>query len=279
MANIMFLKYRVYAGKVLFRALVFAVIPLLLQGCYGDMQIRKTTERGGSFNEDSTKVLFYAFLRAMRPAKGLPETPITRYRNASLYLYDIDVDDLSRIMDFGRIPYSGSRWTMVALFAGDSIAFRITPLQGWEKEIAMGMDTALAVKHGAWYIARPNGKLVRRTDSFDPERATGHPYTMGELNTIIADIPFEKWQADVGHIFPRRRSRRISQIVELYGNQNYRDALILHMAPGLTERDIDRLIERIDRRYSRLDEPGQRRNANAREQTVSMLRRVAGNLN
>ena len=254
--------------------LVISVV-LILPGCYGEMQIRQNAARGGSFNEDSTKVLFYSFMRAMRPAKGLPETPITRYRNASLYLYDIDMEDLSRIMDFGRIPYSGSRWTMVALFAGDSIAFRITPLQGWEKEMAMGLDTALAVKHGDWYITGPGGKVVRRTDSFDTERATGHPYTMGELNTIIADIPFEKWQADVGHIFPRRRSQRISQIVEFYGNQMYRDALILHMAPGLAARDIERIISRIDRRYDRLDNAGRRREARAREQTINTLMRVA----
>ncbi len=255
--------------------LLLVTVIVVLPGCYGEMQIRNTTARGGSFNEDSTKVLFYSFMRALRPAKGLPETPITRYRNASLYLYDIDMDDLSRIMDFGTVPYSSSRWTMVAFFAGDSIAFRITPLQGWEKEIAMGMDTALVVRHGDWYIAGPDGKVVRRTDSFDTQRATGHSYTMGELNTIVAGIPFEKWQADVGHIFPRRRGQRINRIVEFYGNQMYRDALILHMAPGLTARDIERIINRIDRRYNRLDEAGRRREARARELTISTLRRVA----
>ena len=254
--------------------LVISVV-LILPGCYGEMQIRQNAARGGSFNEDSTKVLFYSFMRAMRPAKGFPETPITRYRNASLYLYDIDMEDLSRIMDFGRIPYSGSRWTMVALFAGDSIAFRITPLAGWEREIAMGMDTILAVKHGDWYVAGSCGKVLRRADSFDTQRATGHPYTMGELNTIIAGIPFEKWQADVGHIFPRRRSQRINQIVELYGNQMYRDALILHMSPGLTARDIERIINRIDRRYNRLDDAGRRSEARARDQTIRTLMRVA----
>lgn len=248
---------------------------VILPGCYGEMQIRRTAARGGSFNEDSTKVLFYSFMRAMRPAKGFPETPITRYRNASLYLYDIDADDLSRIKDFGSIPYSDSRWTMVALFAGDSIAFRITPLHGWEKEMAMGMDTTLAVKHGDWYIAVPGGTMARRTGNFDTERATGHPYTMGELNTIIAGIPFEKWQTDVGHIFPRRRSQRIKQVVEFYGNQMYRDALVLHMAPGLTSGDIERIINRIDRRYNRLDDAGRRREARAREQTINTLMRVA----
>ncbi len=263
------------AGNILRYLLLLITILITLQGCYGEMQIRNNAARGGSFSEDSTKVLFYSFMRAMRPAKGLPETPITRYRNASLYLYDIDLGDLSRIKDFGRIPYSESRWTMIALFADDSIAFRITPLAGWEREIAMGMDTTLAVKHGDWYIAGPGGKVVRRTDSFNTERATGHPYTMGELNTIIAGIPFEKWQADVGHIFPRRRSQRINQIVEFYGNQMYRDALILHMAPGLTSRDIERIINRIDRRYNRLDEAGRRREARARELTISTLNRVA----
>ena len=255
-------------------AVILVVAALLLQGCYGEMQLTRDYGYNSSYSNDSSKVLFYAFIRAYRPAKGLPETPIIRYRNTSLYLLNIEEMELTRLMDFDRLMYSRSRWETFSLFMGDTIAFSISPTSGWESELRWGMDSSIAAQHDRWYIAGPDGRLTGRADTINTARVTGHPCSQGELNALTSGIDFIDWEADMERIFPRGRGKRVKQITELYGNQLYRDALIEHTCPDMSVRAVERIIRNIERRYERMDEPDRLRNRHAKENTVNKLLQI-----
>jgi hypothetical protein len=231
------------------------LLPIFLAGCYGDPHIYLETGRNISINADSTRVLFYMFSLVNRPARGLlafPDGGIPRvlYKNITLYQFIINTKELKPVFDFGPLKSYRDNWSTSACFLGDSIVFKLTPTLGWETELkypSRGIDSTIYNKYKDWFIYNIYSEEIRRAEEIDISSLPKPEFNNLELIDLTGHIPTLKWGINLDALYPKSKREKKNELVELKGNQLYRNTIIELLADDLTNRDIDRIIAGINR--------------------------------
>jgi hypothetical protein len=111
------------------------LLPLFLfTSCYENYLIITSDFSSPVITADSNKIFFFHYLEASQPPKGISRFPdggthYSIYRNVSLYRYDINKKQLTKIQDFGNLPFH-QKIDHIAL-QKNHLVFSLSPLMGW----------------------------------------------------------------------------------------------------------------------------------------------------
>ncbi len=141
---------------------------LLLTGCH-TQNIHLTTKAfSGSYNTYKNALVFFKEIHLWLPSSGIaviPDggIPKTLYKNTSLYHFQKQEKVLTKIYDFGNLPYNYSRWKTKTSYGTNLIAFSITPIEGWREfiEINPGLKKYKTMYKGI-FIYTPNNYTHNR---------------------------------------------------------------------------------------------------------------------
>jgi hypothetical protein len=261
------------------------LLPILLSGCYGDINIYLEPGRNISINADSSEVVFYMFSQVYRPAKGLlafPDggKPHVLYKNIALYQFNTKTKGLKQIFDFGSlIPYRDN-WSTLACPVYDSIVFKLTPVWGWENELkypSRGIDSTIYNNYKDWFIYYIHSEKIRRTEEIDISILPKSEFPYHKLTGIISHIPMMEWGINLDAVYPQSKRKRINELVELKGNQLYRNAIIELLADDLINKDIDRIIGDMNRYVDSKKGYSRAKLLNTRDTTIERLESIRKN--
>ncbi len=109
---------------------------LLLTGCHSQNMHLTTKTFSGNYNTFKNAITFFKEIHLWLPASGIAAIPDggmprTLYKNTSLYHFQVERKSLTKIYDFGNLPYNYSRWKSKTSYGTSKIVFSITPIEGW----------------------------------------------------------------------------------------------------------------------------------------------------
>lgn len=258
------------------------ILPFLISACHRNIHLYLEPGRNACINPDSTEVVFYMFSQVYRPAKGFsafPDggLPEVLYRNITLYRLNINTRKLDRIFDFGPLNPNRDRWSTLAFYRGDSVAFKLTPVTGWETELRYplrGIDSTIRNKYSNWFIYSIQTEEIRQVENAEISKIQCPELSCRELVSLTGKIPVLEWGINLDDIYPQSQRKRINGLVELEGNQLYRDAVVELLSGDLTGKDIDRIIMDLNRFTDRKKGYSRARLLEFRDATIRKLESI-----
>lgn len=238
------------------------LLPLFFfTSCYENYLIITSDFSSPVISADSNKIFFFHYLEASQPPKGISRFPdggthYSIYRNVSMYAYDINQEQLTKILNFGKLPFN-QKIDHIAL-RKDQLVFSLSPLMGWQRLKKYYSDSTYQTIYnefiGFYQYNIAQEKLTRfRIDGFYPELSpnenqivflkrdsTNLSLWLHDLNTAITeelkkfddDSPLNpiEWK-DTTHVFVRvdgnvyefdtknKTWQKTTEIVEFYPNK------------------------------------------------------------
>ena len=259
--------------------IVLSTVLLALSGCYGGVQVSENFGLNASYNQDSTQVVFYKFIHVFHPAKGLlafPDGGISKalYRNASLYVFDIDSQELTLIHDYGSVAGDRSRRVAASFFKGDTIMYNLYPEAGWENELrdtSQGIDSMIYSNKKSWFSYSLFTKKSDRINLVNSDTIRYPKVSTRKVDELTCRVRYKEWGVDFSEIYPQTKSQRIAEIAKLKNSIAYRNAIIEEFEGQLSDKEIDRLIKRIDRHLDSQDDYDRQRLMRSRDLAVEKL--------
>lgn len=262
--------------KHLLSAFGIGIIATLLYSCYGEINVSCEFLGAGCYDSDSVNIWFFHSSEVNRPAKGitaLPDggIPEVLFKKVTLCQFNILKKSLVTIMDYGALPWSGSRWKFYLTIRNDTAAFRIEPVSGWENEMKWGLDSVYYNKYKNWYVYSIRSGELTMTESEIPVPIDPEYVSISEMKTLTRELTYQDRGIDLKVISTSRKRERIKELSQLKGNRAYRDALIETLADDLTDDEINRIISEINEYLNSLDSYDRLLKKESAEKTIEKL--------
>ena len=237
----------------------------LLASCYSEYpKFSINVLRDNRLSKDSSYVSFILFSSAKKSAEGLyafPDggQPEILYKNASLFSFDLNKDELSKIHDFGNILYSSGRWKSEISYRDSLLILTIAPISGWQWELDNNSNKnfpSLEARMNRIFVFHRLGRSIQLSDTagvlFRHENDGGKKRKFISLKKRLASIPVLKWGLDVRKIDKRRESQYIGAVIELNGNELYRMAIMEQIIENKDCDDIRSVLDEMQKRKNKL---------------------------
>lgn len=230
------------------------IIAVTLSGCYGGIQVHSDIGWGANYNADSSKVVFYKFHKVFRHPKGLLRFPDggiskTLYENISLYLYTYNSDSLIKVYDFGLRNANRSVWKTTAFFVNNDVVFNLSTINFSDDESSDVQPTdsvRTSISH-RWFHYRTADSKVIEIEPIEKDTTANSKASLSLIRKETEHISLLKWGLNFDEIYPQTKRQRLAEIETLDNSIAYTLAIIELMANDLTEKEIDRLVKRINR--------------------------------
>jgi hypothetical protein len=230
---------------------IIIISALSLMGFYGEPHLSLELGDQAWTDPGRERVVFFAFVQAHRPARGLaafPDggRPKMLYKNLSLYRWESSSGDLQRLHDFGPLPLAKSAWRCRVHSSGDSVFFRIEPVSGWSNELKWRrLSREDRERYDSWLAVGPDGR-ASKTAPRAQEAGTDRPLPP-QIKGSLKQIAWKQWGIDLDIIAPLSRREAVENLSGLKGNQHYRNALAEQWAGRLEKEEVLGIISRIRR--------------------------------
>lgn len=259
--------------------IILSAVLLTLSGCYGGIQVSENFGLNASYNQDSTQVVFFKFIRIFQPAKGLlafPDGGISKalFNDVSLYLFDVNSQTLTRIHNYGSVSGDRGRWAASSFFKGDTIIYNLHPSIGWENELrypSRGIDSVVYANTKGWFSYSLISKQSERTRLVYSDSIRYPKVSTVTLDELTSHVRYKEWGVDFNEIYPQSKSKRVAEIAKLKHSIAYRNAIIEELDGQLSDRKIDRMIKQIDKHLDSQSDYNRQRLLRSRNFTVEKL--------
>lgn len=168
-------KYSI-VNHIVKKTLFIGLVILLFTSCYHDYLI-VNSEFSKGITVNDTNIVFFHFLRAGQPPKGISRFPDggthkTIYKNTSVYCYDKEKKEIQKLFDFKSFP-SKSGWSYEISSENNLVLFSICPIMGWKYNLKDSTHTYYKDYHAQYagfYIYYPKDEIIRhlRNDGYNP---------------------------------------------------------------------------------------------------------------
>lgn len=174
--------------------------------CTQDINLRIEVDDSAVYSPDSSAVYFVAHASAWKKGKPtwfiMPIEGKTKYlyNNVSLYLYRIQEQSISPILDLGTIPYALSGWKIRLVPSELGVSMTIAPLQGWDSGSSRHGIAELRKKLERVFIIDIDGKLSYSNSHFPDEKLK--KADLAYINSIVKNLPYAEFGLHFNGINP-----------------------------------------------------------------------------
>ena len=261
--------------KPLKKVLIAASL-LLMTSCYSEyLHMDYSIHHGACWNNDHTGIAFITSSLAYRPAKGIATFPgggIPEYlmEDVGLYIFDTGKQDLYKVTDFndlaGFIGARRSSWKTRIAYTDSLVYYFVQPVSDWsfylESIAKTGKDSLLVYELKDKY-ANPfvfntgTGKLSTADSSvFSSVYNKDRTADFMDLHDRISEVPLSELGLHIKSIYPKPDREYIEETIYLKNSSPLsRRAVIEQVITPLSEKEISKLLEKMDNYKNRLEGP------------------------
>lgn len=192
-----------------------------------------------------------------------PDTVTEKYNNPRIgfYLYDLKTKNLKKLHFDGYDPTLSPDVQQIIYKkrAGDSVSIWHLQLKTMENKQIVLVDTPSVFSPLFWINNNQPGIRIRNKQyTLDLETGYINPlqkeidlYTnkasITDIKKLTHELNFKDWGFELSKHYPGSKRQYIADIVLLHGNLNFRKAIIEELAEDLTIKELENIIETMDR--------------------------------
>jgi len=243
------------------RVSISIFIILLFSSCHSKYIVLKNDIcRNPVWNNEKTAIAFIALQKGSSPPVGIAKFPdggTTKsvYSNLVLFLYDVNSGKLKKLLEFPDLIdkfYTPQRDTYrVKLVYIDSIIYYNIDLLNWHS-----IDSITQIKYSKLYSFNINTKKNTEIDSsfFFSKYKKTNTISFNNINPILSKISTIEWGFILKDIYPISNNEANKYLIYKKGNTLMRDCVFEQIASNYTEKDIEKILNKMEHHKEKLKE-------------------------
>jgi hypothetical protein len=214
---------------------------------------------------ENNKLLFNIIPVMGRQWLTEPDTETEKYDNPRIgfYLYDLKTKELRKLSYDGYDPTLSPDQQQILYKTrdGDSVSIWLLQLESLEQRQILSVDSISVFSPVFWVSnQQPGIRINNKPYLIDSERGSIYPLTLPEkilhdknktsiteIKRLTVDLPFKEYGFELSEVYPKNKRQYIDDLVRLRGNFDFRKAIIEELTEDLTQKELNNIIEAMDR--------------------------------